>query len=68
MARSRVPSPKDKIKIRRLPAQGSTIQLSATVTKVHEGDHPLRDKITLQIPGYPIPVTLSAASLLGEDE
>lgn len=60
-------SPKDTIKIRRLkPKAGDTVQLTATVTKVQDDDNPHLSKVTVRIPGYPIPVTLSEAVLLGE--
>ena len=38
MPKSRVPSPKETIKIRRLPVKGEQIQLTATVTRVAEPD------------------------------
>jgi hypothetical protein len=64
----RPPSPKDTIKIRRLPKQGDTFQLTATVTKVLDHDNPHLTKVTLRIPGYGIPITLTEATLLGKDD
>jgi hypothetical protein len=77
MPSKRVPSPKDVIKVRRskpaeaeprrLPAEGDTLQLSATVTRVDPHDDDTRwDKVTVKIPGYPIPVTLHLADVFGE--
>lgn len=83
MAKSRVPSPRDVVKVRRqkpvdhsvspeerrLPAEGDTLQLAATVTRVDPHDHDTRwDKVTVRIPGYPIPVTLHLSDVYGDQE
>lgn len=69
MARSRVPSPKDVVKVRRLkPKEGDQIQLTATMTKLRPDDNPLLSKVTLQVDGYAIPITLTEHTLLGGDD
>lgn len=66
MPSKRVPSPKDTITIRRLPAKGETVQLTATVTRVDPNDADTRwDRITVKIPGYSIPVTLHVKDIAG---
>ena len=79
MPSKRVPSPKDVVKVRRrsgavevsqearrLPNEGDTVQLTATVTRVDPHDADTRwDKVTVKIPGYPIPVTLHLADVYG---
>ncbi len=64
---TRAKSPKDTIKIRRLPAKGATIKLEAEVVRVApaEGSNP--DLVTVRIPGYSIPITLNARYLAGDD-
>lgn len=66
MPSKRVPSPRETIKVRRLPARGEPIALTGTVVKVSD-DEPGRRKITFRIPGYAIPITLSEASLADDD-
>jgi hypothetical protein len=77
MPSKHLPSPKDVIKVRRpmfagtgesrLPSEGDTLQLAATVIRVHPHDSDTRwDKVTVHIPGYPIPITLHLADLFGE--
>jgi len=83
MAKSRVPSPKEVVKVRRskpadhsvdpeergLPSEGDTLQLTATVTRVDPHDADTRwDKVTVKIPGYPIPVTLHLADVYGRNK
>ena len=69
MSKSRVPSPKETLKVRRLkPKAGDTIQLTGTITKVRDHENPRLTKVTLRIPGYGIPVTLSAATLFGDED
>ena len=69
MAKSRVPSPKNTLKVRRLkPREGDTIQLTGTVTRVRDHDNPLLSRVTLRIPGYAIPITLSEHTLLGDED
>lgn len=69
MAKSRAPAPKDVIKVRRLPAAGQPITLTGTIVKVHDQTHPqIPRKVTLRVPGYPIPITISERELLGGDD
>jgi hypothetical protein len=65
MAKSRVPSPKDTLKVVR---KGDTVRLTATITRVADDDDPRLRKVTLWVPGYPIPITISERQLLGEDD
>lgn len=67
MAKSRVPSPKDTIKIRRLPTKGSTVRIEAEVTRVAEPEGGHQGRVTLRIPGYGTPITIPA-SFLPSDE
>lgn len=68
MRNTRVKSPRETVKIRRLtPKEGDTIQLTGTITKVRDNDNPLLSKVTLRIQGYGIPITLSGATLFGEE-
>lgn len=62
MASKRVPTPREVVKVRRLPAKGEPITLTGTVVNVSD-DEPGRRKVTFRVPGYPIPITLSEASL-----
>ncbi len=65
MPGTRVKSPKQTLKVHR---RGDTVRLTATVTRVDDDeDDPRRRRVTVTIPGYPIPITLSEATLLGED-
>ena len=69
MAKSRVPSPQSVLKVHRLPVAGQPISLVATVLKVHDQTHPrVPRKVTLRVPGYPIPITISERELLGEPD
>jgi hypothetical protein len=52
------------LKVRR---KGDTVRLTATVTRVQDEENPHLRKVTVTIPGYPIPITLSEASLAGEE-
>ena len=60
-------SPKNTIKIRRLPVKGETLQLTAEVTRVAEPQGAHEGLVTLRIAGYPSPITIPA-SLLPEQE
>lgn len=65
MPKSRVPSPRDVLKVRR---KGDTVQLTATVTRVTDDENPHLRKVTVKIPGYAIPITFSEAALAGGDD
>jgi hypothetical protein len=75
MAKSRVPFPKDVIKVRRsdqpatkLPPVGSKIPIEATVTRHGRNSYDTADTITIRIPGFETPVTVTAKYLgLGDD-
>jgi hypothetical protein len=64
MPSKRVPTPREMLKVRR---KGDTVRLTATVTRVQDEENPHLRKVTVTIPGYPIPITLSEASLAGEE-
>lgn len=68
MASKRVPAPREVVKVRRLPAKGDKIQLTAEVTRTGRNGFDTADTITIRIPGYGIPITVSADLLLGEDD
>lgn len=53
-------SPKDTIKIRRLPKVGDEILIRATVTRVAEPEGAHHGKVTYRAPGAPAPVTVDA--------
>lgn len=60
-------TPKETIKIRRLPEKGEIIQVPLLVTRVGRNAFDTADVITVRIPGSPVPVTVNAEYLLGED-
>jgi hypothetical protein len=64
MAKSRVPSPRETLKVRR---KGDTVRLTATVTRVDDEENPHLRRVTVTIPGYPIPITLPDAFLNGDE-
>lgn len=68
MPSKRVPSPKETIKIRRLPTKGSTIRIEAEVTRVAEPEGAHQGYVTLRIPGAPAPVTIPASFLPNVDD
>lgn len=63
MASKRVPTPRETIKIRRLPAKGHTLKLTAEVVRVAEGEDGRQGLVTVCIPGYPIPISLAESYL-----
>jgi hypothetical protein len=64
MPRSRVPSPQETIKIRRLPVKkGDEIMVKATVTRVD----PETGKVTITVPGALAPITAPASYWLSDD-
>jgi hypothetical protein len=64
MPSKRLPTPRETLKVRR---KGDTVRLTATVTRVQDEENPRLRKVTVTIPGYPIPITLSEAALAGEE-
>jgi hypothetical protein len=58
-------SPKQALSVVR---KGDTVRLTATVTRVSDDDNPHLRKVTIKIPGYSVPVTLSEATLLGQED
>jgi hypothetical protein len=75
MPSKRVPSPKETIKVRRsdkpatkLPPVGSKIPIEATVTRHGRNGYDTADTITIRIPGYDIPVTVTAKYVLGGED
>jgi hypothetical protein len=60
-------TPKETIKIRRLPQKGELIEVPLLVTRVGRNAYDTADVITVKIPGSPTPVTVNAEYLLGED-
>lgn len=68
MPSKRVSTPRETVKVRRLPAKGDKISLTAEVTRVGRNGFDTADTITLRIPGYGIPLTINADLLLGESD
>ena len=56
-------SPKETIKIRRLPKVGDEILIRATVTRVTDPEGGHQGKVTFRAAGVPIPVTVDAQYL-----
>jgi hypothetical protein len=61
-------SPKDVVKIRRLPKKGEILEVPLVVTRVGRNSHDTADTITVRIPGFSTPVTVNAEYLLGEEK
>jgi len=61
-------TPKDTVKVRRLPKVGDTIMVPVRVTRIGRNRHDTGEAITVQIPGFETPVTADAKYLLGEDK
>jgi hypothetical protein len=59
-------TPKNSVKVRRLPEKGAEITLKATVTRTGRNTYGTADTITVRIDGYSVPVTLPANAVLGE--
>jgi hypothetical protein len=59
-AKTPIRTPKDTVKVRRLPKAGEEITLRARVTRTGRNGFDTADTITVQIPGYPAPVTIAA--------
>jgi len=51
----RVPTPRETIKVRRLPAKGDTLKLTAEVVRVAESEDGRQGLVTIRIPGLPDP-------------
>jgi hypothetical protein len=68
MATKRVPTPRETVKVRRLPAKGDKIPLTVEVTRVGRNSFDTADTITIRIPGHATPVTVNADLLLGLDD
>jgi hypothetical protein len=64
---ARQKTPKEAVKVRRLPIKGETLQLSAEVTRVAKPQGSHEGLVTLRIAGYPSPITIPA-SLLSDRE
>ena len=60
-------TPKETIKIRRLPQKGDEVVLRATVTRTGRNTFGTADTVTLRIPGAPAPITIDAQYLSGEE-
>lgn len=75
MPSKRVPTPRETIKVRRsaepatkLPPIGSKIPIEATVVRHGRNGFGTADTITIRIPGFETPVTVTAKYLgLGDD-
>lgn len=67
MAKSRVPSPQDTIKIRRLPTVGQKITIEVEVTRVDEPEGEHQGRVTYRVPGGAVPITVSAGYIPDAD-
>lgn len=61
MAKSRVPSPKDVIRVRRLPKVGDEITIKVKVTRVVEPEGSHAGLVTYEAPGAPAKTTVAAS-------
>lgn len=61
-------TPKDTVKIRRVPKVGDTILVPVKVTRIGRNRHDTGDAITVQVPGFEYPVTAEAEYLLPDDD
>jgi hypothetical protein len=68
MAKSPVPSPREKLTIRRLPPVGTKIPLNVEVVRHGRNGHDTADTITIRIPGFGTPVTVNADYLVGDED
>ena len=59
-------TPKDTIKVRRLPPVGEKIMVPVEVTRHGMNSFGTAETITIRIPGFATPVTVTAKYLLGE--
>lgn len=60
-------TPRDTIKIRRLPAKGDRLKLTVEVLRVAEAEGAHEGLVTLRIPGALAPVTIPANYLPKDD-
>lgn len=61
---ARAKTPKETIKIRRLPTKGAKLLVPLEVTRTGRNGHDTADTITIRIPGSQTPVTIVADYLL----
>jgi hypothetical protein len=61
-------SPRETIKIRRLPTKGSTVRIEAEVTRVAQPEAGHHCRVTLRIPGYGTPITIPASFLADDND
>jgi hypothetical protein len=61
-------TPKETVKIRRLPKVGEVVTIKARVTRVGRNAWDTADTVTVKIPGHSIPVTAVAEYLLSDEE
>lgn len=61
-------TPKDTVKVRRLPQVGEEILIKAIVTRTGRNRFDTADTITVRIADHPAPVTATAKYLLGEED
>ncbi len=67
MAKSRVPSPKETIKIRRLKV-GDEVLIKARVTRVGRNRWDTADLATFKLNGIPTPISGDPQYVLGDDD
>jgi hypothetical protein len=59
-------TPKNTVKVRRLPQVGEEIMIKAIVTRTGRNRFDTADTITVRIGDHPAPVTATAKYLLGD--
>lgn len=68
MKTPRTPSPKNVIKVRRLPRVGDRIVIEAEVTRVDEAEGAHHGRVTYRVPGATAPITVAASFIPEQDD
>jgi hypothetical protein len=68
MRKSAPRTPRNTVNVRRLPKEGDELLVKVRVTRVHQAEHAINDRITVEIPGFRVPVTAQASYLLGRED
>lgn len=62
----RTQTPREKVKVRRLPKVGDELTIKVQVTKTGRNAGDTADTVTIRLPGFEYPVTALADYLLDE--
>ena len=60
-------SPRETIKIRRLPKKGDKIMIEVEVTRVDEPEGSHQGRVTYRVPGHSTPITVAAGYVPADD-